>query len=1097
MTPHLLLVLSALCLSLAPLRAQELKLRRITVNEGLPVNTINALAQDSLGFIWMGTPSGLVRYDGYSLTLFKNNPTDSFSLCHDGIRSFACGTGGELWIGTRNGLSRFHPSSGHFNNLSADSTRPEKLRDGNVSSLLFVRGQLWIGTMGGGISILDTSTGNIKHLPFQSVPSRHIRAIIADKTGSIWVATVENGVVCLNTEGKILKHFTTANGLNSNETRNIFADSKGTIWISCWNAGLNVYEPSSGQILSGKDSSSWLRHIRYSLVSSFTEDRQGRIWLATAEHGAGIWNPQSQKMIYTESDPDDPRSLSDKTTLSLLRDRSGLIWIGTWHGGACLFDPLAHLIRHYRASGKKTGTLASNVVWRFAEGKNGKIFLGTSRSLHEFDPVSGYASVIKTFPDGTDDVPTTNTIVQAILETETGDLWLGTNGAGVYFWDEKKKKFTCYTSTDQGGKFPYHTCYWIHRDLSGGVWFCTTGEGLAKYLPSTDTFETYSFSETDSNSLSSNILYYLLERPDGKFWLATSEGLDLFDPKTGKSTRMKPGNKEVRTLLSKGVYTFTYSQNGRLWIGTAGGMCSYQESANTYTIHTADAEGPGDAEIMGLTEDEEERLWISTNKGLYIMNMRQPAYRLLEPADGIQSRQFLLNAIYRDKQGRIYLGGVNGFNMIDPRTIAFNSTPAPVIFTKLTVMNEEVPQSKTISVLPEIEIAYSDYFFSLEFAALEFSDPARNRYKYFLEGLSKEWVELGTTRFVTFTNLSPGRYVLKVKACNNHGIWNEQQASLIIIIPPPFYMTWWFYTLCVLSLLAGIWYYIRRREKKLQEEKAYLENVVSVRTRELREEKEKVDVAHKDIKDSINYAKRIQEATLPLAAELKKSLADSFILFMPRDVVSGDFYWFQEKGDDVFIVAADCTGHGVPGALMSMIGSSLLAQIVNEKNIHQPGRILSALNEDLRKALKQHLADSETRDGMDIALIHLNRRSLAVSYAGANRPLYIIRKNIPEIEEVRASKFPIGGSGNEEKHFEEHHLQLKPGDTLYIFSDGYPDQFGGGTGKKFMTKNFKRLLMLNHARPMEEIHRQLREEFEIWKGEFEQVDDVLVIGIRA
>jgi serine phosphatase RsbU (regulator of sigma subunit)/lipopolysaccharide biosynthesis regulator YciM len=271
-----------------------------------------------------------------------------------------------------------------------------------------------------------------------------------------------------------------------------------------------------------------------------------------------------------------------------------------------------------------------------------------------------------------------------------------------------------------------------------------------------------------------------------------------------------------------------------------------------------------------------------------------------------------------------------------------------------------------------------------------------------------------------------------------------------------------------------------------------------------------IELKNKDITDSINYSKHIQDASLP-SMELKRQLfPDSFILFKPKDIVSGDFYWFNNsQSGDVnkrIIACCDCTGHGVPGALMSMIGNNILNQIVNEKEITSPAQILNNLHKEVRKALKQE-EQSGTKDGMDIALITFISET-EIEYAGAQRPLWIIKKIDNEelaidsdlskqLIEIKPDKFSIGGLQSEsERKFTEHKISLNKGDCIYIFSDGIVDQFGGNEGKKFMTKNFKQLLLSINSKPMVEQAVLLKRTIEEWKGNRDQIDDILLIGIR-
>ena len=285
------------------------------------------------------------------------------------------------------------------------------------------------------------------------------------------------------------------------------------------------------------------------------------------------------------------------------------------------------------------------------------------------------------------------------------------------------------------------------------------------------------------------------------------------------------------------------------------------------------------------------------------------------------------------------------------------------------------------------------------------------------------------------------------------------------------------------------------QEKKqiLENQNQLLEEQVKVRTAEIVEQKEIIEEKNKDITDSINYAKRIQDVVLT-AKEIKyKLFPDAFVLFKPKDIVSGDFYWFAEKNGKRLIAACDCTGHGVPGALMSMVGNNVLNQIVNERALTEPDEILTQLDKQVRSTLKQD-ENAETKDGMDLALLSF-KGELEVSYAGANRPLWIVRDNA--INEIKATKISIGGQVYENRaEFKGHKVDLVKGDTIYIFSDGYADQFSS-SDKKLMTKRFKEIILSIQNLSMAEQEKYLDEFIEKWKGGLEQTDDILVIGIRV
>lgn len=266
--------------------------------------------------------------------------------------------------------------------------------------------------------------------------------------------------------------------------------------------------------------------------------------------------------------------------------------------------------------------------------------------------------------------------------------------------------------------------------------------------------------------------------------------------------------------------------------------------------------------------------------------------------------------------------------------------------------------------------------------------------------------------------------------------------------------------------------------------------------REIHEQKEVIEQKNRDILDSIEYARNIQQAVLPDKDELPKMLPQSFVFFKAKDIVSGDFYWFMKQGDEVLVAAADCTGHGVPGALMSMIGSSFLNEIVNEKKITRPSEVLNMLREKIITTLRKRQDGSETRDGMDIALVSINTRTKLLQYAGAFNPLWLYRNG--QWMEKTANKFPVGAYvGHESNSFTNHEIPLQPNDVIYIFTDGYADQFGGPAGKKFKYRQFQQVLASVQDKTMEEQKQMLLQRHESWRGDLEQVDDILVIGIKV
>ena len=363
------------------------------------------------------------------------------------------------------------------------------------------------------------------------------------------------------------------------------------------------------------------------------------------------------------------------------------------------------------------------------------------------------------------------------------------------------------------------------------------------------------------------------------------------------------------------------------------------------------------------------------------------------------------------------------------------------------------------------------------------------RYSYFLEGNDISWSEWVPESKKEYTNLREGKYVFHVRARNIN--WQiSTEATYEFTILAPWYRKRWAYLLYV--LLAGfvIYTFVKVYTRQLRQ-------IIRERTAEVVTQKEVIEEKNKDIMDSIQYAKKIQQALLPPEDDLGKLNVDGFILFLPRDVVSGDFYWLAKQGSKVITVAADCTGHGVPGAFMSMLGVAFLNNIVEVKGIIKASDILNELRADVIAALKQKGQEGEQKDGMDIALHVIDYDKMTLEFAGANNPLILIRDD--RIIQLKPDRMPIGIHERADESFVNNVMDARRGDVLYTFSDGYQDQFGGPDNKKFMARKLKELLLKIHRKPMSEQKKILEKTFFDWisSSSVNQVDDVIVIGVRV
>jgi serine phosphatase RsbU (regulator of sigma subunit) len=382
----------------------------------------------------------------------------------------------------------------------------------------------------------------------------------------------------------------------------------------------------------------------------------------------------------------------------------------------------------------------------------------------------------------------------------------------------------------------------------------------------------------------------------------------------------------------------------------------------------------------------------------------------------------------------------------------------------------------------------------VNYVGINLSDPGKVSYMTRMDNIDVNWSEIKLIREASY-NPGEGKYKFNLRSISEEGLSQETPASFELYIKKPFFRTWWFFII-VISFISGIVaIIINIREKSQREIKEYLESELAERTRVVLKQKDEIELQNIEITDSINYAKRIQSSILPDVNKLRDSFKDAFIIFHPRDIVSGDFYWFDKIDEERFvIVCADSTGHGVPGAFMSMIGSTLLQDIVTRKGITKPSEILTLLDKQIFSTLNQNIDVGVSNDGMDMVVCEFNVKTRHIRFASAMRPVIIVLDGEPYY--IRGNRCSVGGESVIEKYFDDQEYFLAKEDTIYLFSDGLPDQFGGPDGKKMKIARLKKLIEEVSKLPMAEQKEIISNFFFDWKGDYEQVDDILLMGIK-
>jgi ligand-binding sensor domain-containing protein/serine phosphatase RsbU (regulator of sigma subunit) len=1037
---------------------QQYNFKKYTTKNGLANSTVQQIFQDQQGFVWLATSGGLSRFDGRK---FKNYYTTN-GLSSNDLICLLEDKNQNLWIGTINGLCKFDGISiTHYANLGFDNSIYSIYQDRNNN--------IWFTTFGSGLVCYDGKKFK-KYTQKEGLPTDSLFSIIQDSKGDYWVGTYHYGVFKIKensfkNEKLEYESYTKKNGLSSNNIYSILEIAPGKIWLGSTNGGLNqITEKTAHHIYISEETEG-------ALITSMHKDERGTIWIGSFEHGL-IKYFENAFTFYNEKNGMISHSIN-----YVYEDNEKNFWIGT-DQGVNLFKNEAFM------NMKEENGLPLKFVQCFAQLPNGNILCGTAKGISEWDGKK--LRIITDIPELRD------ASIQSIANDDLGNYWIGTQ-SGLIICSYQKKFKLIKTVSEYEGNYTYPVSC-IINDGHGKMYVSTFGNGLFSF--ENDKIVHYGLKE----GLKSESIYSLFIDTKQNLWLATWQGGAIkFDTKKFAIYSKKDG------LADSTVYGIAEDRRGNLLFATSqGGLSSYDGKK----FHNFDeSTGLISNLILTVKVDKSNTIWLGTNNGLnkvvitdYFVIDKSKVYNDL---NGLEGNEFGISSLFIDKDGIIWAGTNEGLTRFDPKLDFANETPPKLILQEIRLAYQKVDwknyseQVNNKTGLPvNLELSYKDNHLTFLFQALTTDNNVK--YRYMLEGLEKNWSPSTTNTEAIYANIPSGRdYVFKVQAVNSDGVWSNTNIEYPFTIQSPFWQRWWFILLSIVALISLLILFINYRTKKLAQEKKILEDKVEERTLELKDTNSKLNVAFTDIKDSINYAQRIQQAILPVEQKIKDVLPDSFILFKPRDIVSGDFYWFGmvEKNKETYyiIAAADCTGHGVPGAFMSMIGNTILNEIVVTKEIIEPSEILSQLHNGVRKALKQN--ENESRDGMDISLCCLNLKSKEVIFAGAFNPLWILRNN-KSVEIIKATKSAIGGFTSDRQIFESHKVVLEKGESIYLFTDGYADQFGGENGKKLTTKKFRDTIVSLHEKPMKEQGFFLDNFIEIWRGSEFQVDDILVIGVR-
>ncbi len=1030
---------------------QTYRFKNYGTDSNIPNGFIYTLNQDNNGYLWVGTGTGLAKFDGFDFydIIFPDSALGRYPTAS--LRDAA----GTLWFGCNDG-SVYYTVENNLKSLDITNTR-------EISTLLEGPGG-FIYIVPKGVSIFRVDPEQPDKVKTYEIP-RDLVLFSASFTqsGDLLLGTQENIQKCRIDDESL----TVLGSVEGFDYAGVVAihelETRGSYIIGTNGNGLfHLVLSEDGDMLTRFSDHPDLDNLT---IQSIIKDSDNYFWISTYETGIlHLLLSAEGKTIKSVRYFNKDSGLPGDNVKLVFQDIEGNYWFGLFGDGLSLLDSYAF---SFYSPGPTPET--NNII--YANNLNDDYFLGTPTGFYLFDINN---NVVKSFTDLMQRTGK-NEISSYFVDYER-NIWIGTKGGGLFVRNASGNIRQFYRSGDSGRDYVTDIVVdkkYVWLGTLNGVIILDRQTGLQKNR------EPYDI----NNGLPHNSINQLFMTRGGSAAVATkTDRLYLIDPETG----ITPGKAILYGTTMNEISSFCQTRDGNLWSATKGnGVFEfYGDSARSFSrsnLLLSDY-------CYSILADSVNRIWVGHDRGFSRYNRNTGIMRTYG-TDFASGGSCNPDGMYESPEGKVLIGTTQGLIVYDRRKDKKISTAPFNNVNYITINDIRYPYRSSYS------LPYSKrYSVRVNYVGINFSDPEKVYYQTMLVNYDNNWSKVTTERDATYS-LSDGRYQFNLISVNESRLSHDTPLTFEIYIKKPFWRTWWFILLS-LGILAGIMTLIvREREKAQKKIQVYLEKELEARTSVVMKQKTEIEIQNIEITDSINYAKRIQTSILPDFNKLKETFKDAFIFFRPRDIVSGDFYWFEKFDNDTFIlVCADSTGHGVPGAFMSMIGSTLLQDIVSRQRISKPSQVLTMLDKQIFSTLNQNVELGVSNDGMDLVICEFNISSRHIRFASAMRPVIIVLDGEPYY--IKGNRSSVGGESVIEKYFDDQEYYLSQGDKIYLFSDGLPDQFGGVDGKKMKIARLKKLIEDVADLSMDGQKEVITKFYDEWKGTHDQVDDILLIGIR-
>ena len=1046
-------------------KGQTYNFKHYTEEEELAQSYIYCISQSREGLLTLSTGETITWFDGNKFTSLSNK-----DLIENIGSAHFIDSHGITWImHQQTGLS--YVRNGHYFRFT------DKIISGlKVFQIIEdEKGTRWLATSGG-VFKMDL---NLTVTAISFAQNKSVNTISFDDSRHLLLGTAE-GLVTIEITNATANVTVIPELLKDKNIKQIIrADlSKLNYWIAVEGDGVYGFTSKKGRYEITTHISAELNAGNFNTACIYS-DKSKNLWISIFGDGLRkiTFKENGLYDLYKVEKISKLNGLKSDNIQSIFQDSEGNMWFGTFGEG--LIKKPVELFSFYGANEGITVTDVKKVIMDL----DGNLWMGTNMGL----AVLKKQTKTYTLYDASNGF--INDKINALFTDRLGVLWIGTNENGIYKYNPTKNKFENFSKSHKLNHLSINVIVQAENTIMVG-----TTDGLYVFDESSKLTEEL----TTNDGLFHNNVLNIFKDSKERLWIS-SYGTPPYYIKDQKITSFK----KIKGLNYFNINAVCEDKHGNIWIATEGdGVFKFD---NTNFRQYTKAQGLVSDYCVGIETDRNNAIWVTHRNGSSELKQSHEKFIGFTNQKGLLYYENNLNAIFKDHENNLWFGTAQGIVMYDARSGTQEMT-APEIFISKIQLNEDAYVPGDL-----IKKEYSYYLVHIDYKAISLADPGAIYYKYRLLDVDTSY-RTTDMPYVDFPKLGDGVYTFEVIACNaNTGLCSAVPSKIVFTINKPVWKEIWFYLLLLFLIVLFMNVIVILRTRSLKNTQALLERKIEEKTYLLQREKEAVEVIkvqlehkNKDITDSIHYAKNIQDSLLP-PDELMNELftGNYFVVYKPKDIVSGDFYWCsgpEQNCDDPLHFAAviDCTGHGVPGAFLSILANDFLKQSAAEKNVNKPNDILDYLNENVSSHLNQQWSKNKIRDGMDIALVGIDYKNSKLYYSGANNPIYVFRQGENELEEmiIKATKQAIGSVNELIVKYELQVLDLIKGDTIYLFSDGYADQFGGPRNKKITYKSFRNILTEAFHLPMSQQKEYIENKLDAWKLDTEQTDDICVLGIR-